>query len=163
MQSEKIEKDAVRGLQVIVGGLIAGCVIFAAIVTYVCMQHGPLAPGIPYIATIGIVLLIIMAALQFALLPTIDASARHRLSDDQVNEVQPWLRMWAARTLIGCAMFEGAAFTCLTGALLDGQNVGLFCGIVAISLMFFFHWPSQQRWLNFYDRQRQMAQNERGM
>jgi hypothetical protein len=151
---------AVSTLRIIVLALAGGVLIFAGVVLFLRSQGRPGDPNMQLITWLGIGLLVSNLAMAAVLLPMIDASNRRRLAAGP-NAPAAWVGLYVTRTIIGCALVEGAAFMCLVGALLDGQPWGLLAGAAGAALMLGLYWPTEDRAREFVERQRELAAGER--
>ena len=141
-----------RTLKIIVLALALGVLTFIAVV--LIQRQGGAAPAAQIsdmITMMGYVMLAMSIVLQPVILPLIDAQIRR-----QSNQAEPskWLiSAYAARTITGCALIEGASFMCIVGAMMDGQPWGLLAGGLGAAAMIGLHFPSVAKFEAYAERQ----------
>jgi hypothetical protein len=141
-------------MRIVVAALATGVLGFVALVI---MQRAngvkPLGDGnVDVTAYIGYAALAIMIGLQPIILGIIESVQRKKISSGD-NSAQ-LLALFQARTVIGCALIEGASFMCVMASMLDGQPWGLIAGGLGAAAMLGLHFPTLARYEAFAERLR---------
>ena len=145
----------VRTLQIVVGALVTGCLIFGAIVLYLG-QVGQLpdgGDGFPLMTYVGMFFACTAMAARVVALKIIESRARKRICEGTwqvpASSQQPASPQWVEmverigdrgrlsivlhiRTIVGAAILEGSAFFLLVAYLLDESPLALAVAIVMI-------------------------------
>lgn len=141
-------------LRIVVGALALGVLTFIGIA--IAMSAGgqvPVAPNSEMIYYLGLAALVSALGLQPAILGAMDAAARKRINSNQ-SSLQPWLQAFSLRTILGCALIEGASFLCIIGSLLGGEPWGLIAGALGAAAMLGLHFPTTGRFAAYLEKQR---------
>ncbi|MCX7426243.1 MAG: hypothetical protein NTW96_11565 [Planctomycetia bacterium] len=165
-----------RQLQIIVGALCAGCVLFMVIAIANVVQRGAMANAadMPIISYVALAMGASVVLARIVIVPTItnrgcgeiargQSGATDAPSDAAGGDLMPLVKLYTTKTIIGGAMFEGATFFLLISYLVEGQAVNLIAAmatIVAVAL----HFPTGSRmaaWIesksDLIDEQRQFS------
>jgi cell division protein FtsX len=165
-----------RKLQIIVGALCAGCVLFMVIAIVNVVQRGAMANAaeMPIISYVALAMCASVVLASVVIVPTIvnhgcAAIAREQrdstdsASDPAGGDLMPLVKLYTTKTIIGGALFEGATFFLLISYLVEGQAINLIAAmatIVAVAL----HFPTGSRmaaWIesksDLIDEQRQSS------
>lgn len=150
--SQEILQPKVRLIAIIVASLIFGILIYAGVVLFVLRDLVPPQPSFEIITYLALGMLLVAIALQFQL-EFVDRPIREQLRNE--TRLGRWADAYMGRTIIGCAILEGAGFMCLMGATLDGQPWGLIAGLASAAFMGVWYWPSAAKIQEYIERQKQ--------
>jgi hypothetical protein len=154
--TDEIVARQVTVLQIMVAALIAGVVMFAAVVVFVLWGIVPANDQFQVMTYLGLGMLVVSIGLQ-SRLDVFDAPAAPEATPaDQLNR---WVAGYAQRTIIGAALFEAPAFLCVMASMLDGRPWGLLGAAVSVALMIAWRWPTPARLNAHIDRQLDRARN----
>jgi hypothetical protein len=144
-----------RQLQIVVGSLTAGCVIFMAIAVVMVAQNGAIggaadAPIISYVAlamgaTVVLARIVIVPAITnrgCAEIARGRGGATDSASDAADGDLMPLLKLYTAKTIVGGALLEGATFVLLISYLVEGQTLNLVVAM-AIIVAIAMHFPTR--------------------
>jgi hypothetical protein len=154
MERQQIPGQTIGGLKIVVAALMMGIVIFVVVVAIVKAQNlAAMPPGMEIVVYIGLGMLVIAVVLQFIVLSAVDAATLRQV-DSPERDDRLLMSAYCTRTIVGCALIEGAAFMCVMGAMLDGRPIGLIAGSAAAAVMGILHWPTDAKWNEFAERHR---------
>jgi hypothetical protein len=155
-QREYIGKVA-RTLQIIVGALAGGVLMFLAVVIYLVSQNPPVAaPEVPIITYTAYGFAVCAGIASLVVPSLVSGRSRQSLIDGDVSqwglvknlpnatelgEVAMLAAIYQTRTIIGAALCEGAAFFACVAYLLEHQRPVLFVAVVLL-LMIARHIPT---------------------
>jgi hypothetical protein len=144
-------------LQIIVGALASGVLLFLAVVVYMVSQNPPAAAGDSYIITYAAFAFAVVAGIASLIVPSlVSVRARNSLVDGDISnwglvknlpnvaelgEVAPLAAIYQTRTIIGAALCEGAAFFACVTYQIEHQRSVLFVAVVLL-LMIARHIPT---------------------
>lgn len=152
-------------LQIIVGALAGGVLMFLAIVIFIGSQNPARAtPDIPLITYIAYSMAAVCAILSFVVPNFVVARARKSLvagdvarwglvknlpNVEQLGEIAPLAAIYQTRTIIGAALCEGAAFMACVAYLIEHQRPMLFvAGLLLLLILRFVPTPSRlESWI----------------
>ena len=149
-QREYIRKVTLT-LQIIVGALAGGVLMFLAVVVYMVSQNPPAAGQEAYILTYSAFAMAVVCGIASLVVPSqVTGRARKSLIDGDVSnwglvknlsnaaelgEVAQLAAIYQTRTIIGAALCEGAAFFALVAYQIEHQRSVLFVAIVLLLLI----------------------------
>jgi len=161
----------VRHPQIIVGGLVAGPLVFLAIVVVLVQQGFPAVAGIAPILTYVAVAHVVMAVLARVIVPNlIVARARRRIIQgtfaqlfarlfEQTGDAGRLFFVFCVRTIVGAAILESAAFMALITYLIEGAPVALILA-VAMIIAVAAHFPTRAGVLHWIEDQLRLIEQE---
>jgi hypothetical protein len=152
-----IPDQNVRSMQIIVGALTLGVLMFAGLDAALWASGSvPKGPGsgiISYTAlAVGVAVLLVHAVM----MTTQARAIRRRLADANLTPVA-LAGLYAVRLIVGAALLEGAAFYFLVAFLLDGLAWTFAGGLVFAVLIPILHFPTRDRVGRWIEAQRQRA------
>lgn len=150
--------NQVRALQITVGALLLGIVVFGGIVVYL-RESGVLAmrADLPIVSIVAAGYLATVLVLRPLLLATTLRAAERRFAETGTNSESAWLSVFGGQTLTGAALLEGGAFLFLVAYLLEGQPWALAGAGVMLGLIAYCHFPTHERVERFLARVRESA------
>jgi hypothetical protein len=143
-----------RILQIIVGALILGVLAFAGFVVATQLNNAPRQTGI---ATIACGFAALNIVLHFVVPAFIERTALNNLSVDAGSE--SLLGVFFTRTIIACALLEGAAFLSIFAVMSEQKHwmFGVTAVLLALMLMQFPTRTRIEHWLEL-----RMMEREQG-
>jgi hypothetical protein len=149
-QRDYIRKVA-RTLQIIVGALAGGVLMFLTIVIYLVSQNPPVAAPEAPIITYSAYGLAIASGIASLFIPSLISNRGRQslINGDPMNwglvknlpnvaepgDVAPLAAIYQTRTIIGAALCEGAAFLACVAYLLEHQHPVLFVAVVLLVMI----------------------------
>jgi hypothetical protein len=135
-------RNVARTLQIIVGALAGGVLMFLAVVIYLVSQNPPVAaPQEPIITYIAYAFAIVAGIASLVVPNVVSGRSRQSLIGGDVSqwglvknipnaaelgEIVPLAAIYQTRTIIGAALCEGAAFLACVAYLIEHQRPVLF-------------------------------------
>jgi hypothetical protein len=120
--TEAMLEKQVRALQLTIGALIAGALLFAGVA--VVLRHQGFQANLgaaPIISMVAVLQAVGSLAARPMVLSASLRGAREKIAVSGTDSVATWARVFASRTIIGAALLEGAAFLFFIAYLLEGQ------------------------------------------
>jgi hypothetical protein len=153
----------VRSLQIVIVALVFGILAFAGVVGMLYAQGSvPSARGLDVISYAAVGFAALQLVVRQVLMRAMDAGARMKLLRTPAEATtMPLIDAYAARTIIGAALLEGAAFFFLVAFLLDGQPWTLGGGLLFAVLLAVLHHPTRDRVEHWVTAQQHRLAEER--
>jgi O-antigen/teichoic acid export membrane protein len=139
-----LEKRSLAMLQIIVGSLTAGALLFAGVASAVAMGNGDVT-----VATILAALSAGPILASFGMPPLVEKQMRERLG--ATSGAAPFA-VYQTRTMVGAALLESAAFLNLIGYLVSRAPWALAVGVACAVGIAIVHFPTMERYLSWRDR-----------
>jgi hypothetical protein len=147
-----------RTLQIVVGALTLGCLSFMAIAVFLVNSSGPVAPaeGVPlmsYLALSVIPVIVVVRGIAGSVVASRGCGAIAQGTfrpanpppkTDKSDDLMPIVQVYATRTIVGGALFEGVSFFLIIAYLLEGLPVVLAGAMVTIVCVM-LHFPTSGR------------------
>ena len=138
------ERRSLTMLQIIVGSLAAGAMLFAAVASVVAMGGGDVSIAVilaahsvgPSLASLGMP-------------PLVEKQMRDRMG--AAAGPAPFM-VYQTRTMVGAALLESAAFLNLIGYLISQAPWALAIGVACAIGIAIVHFPTVERYLRWRDR-----------
>ncbi len=158
------QRDYIRrvclSLQIIVGALAGGVLMFLAIVIFIGLQQPPAAiPDLAIITYTAYGMAAVCAILSFVVPNILVARTRKLLAAgdvsqwglvknlpniEQLAEAAPVAAIFQTRTIVGAALCEGAAFMACIAYLIERQRpVLIVAGVLLLLILRYFPTPSR--------------------
>jgi hypothetical protein len=149
-QRDYIRKVA-RTLQIIVGALAGGVLMFLAVVIYLVSQNPPVPAPEASIVTYTAYGMAVVCGIASLVVPSlVSGRARQSIIDGgisqwglvtnlpnaaELGDIAPLAAIYQTRTIIGAALCEGAAFFACAAYLLEHQRPALFVAVVLLFMI----------------------------
>lgn len=144
--------ERLKVLQFIVASLMMGVVVFAMISLLVGGMPQPADIRADSLSVIGVVLSIACAAMSLVVARALDRATENALLDldNEAQRDEQLSERLQQRTIIGCALLEGAIFLNLVLNVLQRNLLLLLCAAALLALMSFYFPTSArvQRWFS---------------
>ena len=114
-ESDSVIDGGVLRLRIIIGVLIAGCLGLAGMAIVLRGQgiFGP-GPALPIISLIALVQALATLAMRPVVLSQMLRAREQRLAASESDSDTAWIQVYTTHTIVGAALFEGSAFSCLS-------------------------------------------------
>lgn len=156
-----------RQLQIIVGALVTGCVVFLAITQVVDHQGEALDKGQTPIQTYIAIVYAVMSLAARVVAPGVMVSAgRKRIvgaGDEDLDESrvrESLMQLLLTKTIVGAAIIEGATFFMLIAHMIEGMPLTLVLA-VALIVVLAFHMPTRSGVTHWIEDQLALIDQER--
>ena len=164
---DRVDKQALLTLQIVVASLVAGCTVFLVIAVVIVSQRaiGPAAGQtiLTYLA-VGVTVLSLVARM---VVPGVITASKVRQFSQQPEEtadvsatvVELW-KLLTTSTIVGGALLEGAAFFALVTYMVEGSPLSLALAVVLIAGLA-VQFPTRSRAADWLDARLAEIQHQR--
>ncbi|HVT28085.1 MAG TPA: hypothetical protein VHE81_08720 [Lacipirellulaceae bacterium] len=138
-------------LQIIVGTMAVGVLMFVGVVFILASQNAPIGGAFDSIITYVAIGMAIAVTIAWMIVPgTIVGRMRQSVIErdvanwglvrnipnlEELGDVAPLAAIYQTRTIVGAALFEGAAFLATVAYMIEHQRIALFIAAVLLLLI----------------------------
>jgi Na+/melibiose symporter-like transporter len=146
----------IKALQITIGALVVGAMAMG-IVAIVLHAQGlqVVIAAIPLLSLIAVLQAAAILAVRPVVLSSMLRNAREKITEQESQNDEIWMRILGSMTITGAALLEGGAFLFFIAYMLEGQWWALAGGVAMVGLMCAWHFPTQSKVTAWIEEQRQ--------
>lgn len=164
---DPVDRQQLQAMQIVVGGLVCGCVTFLLVAILVGQTVGALAADVrPLMTYLAVGFAAVGLIARMVIPDTVVARGRRRIAASQTRELEETrvrgalLPLFSVRTLLAAAIAEGVTFFMLTAYLLEQSRLALILAVVLIAGVA-THMPTRRGVVHWIDQQLKLIEQER--